>query len=77
MSAYLNGEGVQEFLTPPIKIYMGDDLVQEVIQKRNINVSMIVGENILPKVFTNVLHVLGIIKNLFSLSKVTSPKHIF
>ncbi len=56
---------------------MGDDLVQDVIQKRNINVSMIVGENILPKVFTNVLHVLGIIKNLFSLSKVTSLKHIF
>jgi len=49
---------------PPIKIYMGDDSVQKAIGKRNINVFMTIWENTLPKVFTNVLHVLGIAKSL-------------
>ncbi len=35
---------------PPIQFYMGDDLIQEAIGKGNINVSMTIGENILPKV---------------------------
>ncbi len=43
---------------------MGDDSVQKAIGKRNINVSMTIWENTLPKVFTNVLHVLGIAKSL-------------
>jgi hypothetical protein len=62
---------------PPIKIYMSDDLGQEGRGKGNTNVSMTVGENTLPKVFTNVLHVPGIAKNLFSMSKVISPSYIF
>jgi hypothetical protein len=62
---------------PPIKIYMGDDLIQEAIGKGNIDVSMTIGENTLPKVFNNVLHVPRIVKNLFFMSKVTSIGHIF
>jgi hypothetical protein len=38
---------------------------------------MTIGENTFPKVFTNALHVPGISKNLFSMSKVTSPSYIF
>ncbi len=56
---------------------MGDDLIQEAIGKGNIDVSMTIGENTLPKVFNNVLHVPRIVKNLFFMSKVTSIGHIF
>lgn len=54
---------------------MGDNLVQEVIGKGNINVSMRVKDNILPWVFIDVLYVLGITKNLFLVSRATSQGH--
>jgi hypothetical protein len=45
----------------PIKIYMGDISILEVIIKRNIQVLMSMGGNEgVEVVFTNVLHVLGI-----------------
>ncbi len=50
---------------PPIKIYMGDDLVQEIIGKMNIDVLMIFEENIFPRVFINVLQLPIIVKNMF------------
>jgi hypothetical protein len=46
----------------PIKIYMGDNSILEVIRKRNVQVLMSMGGNEgVEVVFTNVLHVLGII----------------
>jgi len=46
----------------PIKIYMGDNSILEVIIKRNIQVLMSMGGNEgVEVVFTNVLHLLGII----------------
>lgn len=50
----------------PINIYMGDNSTQEVIKRGNIKALMLVGENEVDVAFINVLHVLGVAKNIFS-----------
>jgi sRNA-binding regulator protein Hfq len=42
-----------------------------------IDISMIIGKNVLPKVFTNISHVPKIAKNLFLVNKITLHGHIF
>jgi len=46
-----------------IKIYMGDNSIQNAIGKGNIKIVMIVGDTIIEGMVTNVLNVLGITKN--------------
>ncbi len=52
----------------PIKIYMGNNSILEVIKKKNIQVLMSMGGNEgVEVVFTNVLHFLGISSNVFQM----------
>jgi hypothetical protein len=60
-----------------VKIYMGDNSIQEAIGKGNMDVTMERGENIIRGAFTNVLHIPKIAKNLFSMIKATSQGHTF
>ncbi len=60
-----------------VKIYMGNNLIQEPIQKGNMDITMEIGENIVRGTFINVLHVLGIVKSLFFVSKAISQGHMF
>ncbi len=65
-----------EFFSP-IKIYVGNNSILEVIRKRNIHVLMSMGENEgVEVVFTNVLHVLGIINFILFITKATSLGHV-
>jgi hypothetical protein len=41
------------------------------------DVTMEIGESVVRKTFTDVLHVPRIVKNLFSMSKVISQGHMF
>jgi hypothetical protein len=45
---------------------MGDSSTQEAIKRGNIKALMLVGENEVDVVFINVLHALGVAKNIFS-----------
>ncbi len=60
-----------------VKIYMGENSIQEAIGKGNMDVTMEIGENVVRKTFTDALHVPKIIKILFSMSKVVSQSHMF
>jgi len=60
-----------------VKIYMGENSIQEAIGKGNMDVTMEIGENVVRKTFTDALHVPKIIKILFSMSKVVSQRHMF
>lgn len=62
----------------PIKIYMGDNFIQEVVGKGNIRLSMSMGEDeTIEVVSINFLHVLGLAKNLFSITRAISLNHVF
>ncbi len=60
-----------------IVLYKGDNSIQEAIQKGNMDVTMEIRENIVRGTFINVLHVLGIIRSLFFMSKAISQGHMF
>jgi hypothetical protein len=47
---------------------MGDNSTQEAIKRGDIKALMSVGENEVDVFFINVLHVLGVAKNIFSIS---------
>jgi len=57
---------------------MGDNFIQEVVGKGNIRLSMSMGEDeTIEVVSINFLHVLGLAKNLFSITRAISLNHVF
>ncbi len=61
----------------PIKIYMGNNSIQEAIGKGNLDVTMEIGESIVERTFIDVLHISRIAKYLFFVIKATSQGHTF
>jgi hypothetical protein len=60
-----------------VKIYMGNNSIQEAIGKGNMDIIMEIGKSVVKGTFIDVLHVPRIVKNLFSVSKVVSQGHMF
>jgi hypothetical protein len=57
----------------PIKIYMGNNSTQKLVGKGKIKIKMIVGTNmILTMLRNNIIYILGLNNNLFSMCKATS-----
>jgi len=57
---------------PKRSINMGDNFVQEAIGKGSVRLTMKMGDCEVRGVLHEVFHVLGIVKNLFSISKATT-----
>ncbi len=51
---------------------MGDNFVRKAVGMGNVHLNMKVGEHVVKDVLHEVLHVLGLVKNLFLVSKVTT-----